>query len=57
MEDKNKNCCCGGTKSDTTKDDAANKYPGAAIEIADDEKVTKDEVKQRTETLGNNPNN
>ena len=57
MEDKNKKCCCGGTKKDTTKDDSANKYPGAAIDIADGEKVVTDDVKERTETLGNNPNN
>lgn len=32
-------------------------YPGVAINNADDEKVDKDLVKERTKTLNNNPRN
>lgn len=33
----------------------ADKYPGAAIDIADDEDVRSAEEKERTATLDNNP--
>ncbi|MDE7426473.1 MAG: hypothetical protein K2M79_01560 [Muribaculaceae bacterium] len=31
--------------------------PGVSIDMADDEKVDSQEVKERTETLNNNPSN
>lgn len=37
--------------------EAIDSLPGAAIDNADDEKVTKDEVAERTRTLNNNPRN
>lgn len=36
---------------------AEKKYPGAAIDAADDERVDKKLEKERTETLNNNPRN
>lgn len=35
----------------------ADEYPGVAINKADDNKETEKEVKERTETLNNNPRN
>lgn len=32
-------------------------YPGAAIDAADDDKVSNETVKERTKTLNNNPRN
>lgn len=37
------------------KDIAAEKYPGVAIDRADDDKVDKELEKERTKTLDNNP--
>lgn len=44
--DTNKKCCC--KKADRTK-------PGVAIDIADNDKVTRNEVDERTRTLDDNP--
>lgn len=51
----------GGERADATslsqeEVDAA-KYPGVAIDIADDEKVDENLVKERTKALNNNPRN
>ncbi len=48
-ETKKCGCRC-GKKSETV-----DRFPGAAIDVADDENVTKAEVKERTKTLDNNP--
>ncbi|MCC8175716.1 MAG: hypothetical protein LUC85_01365 [Bacteroidales bacterium] len=47
------------TDKDLSKEQiiAADELPGAAIDIADDEKVNKEDVKERTHVLGNNPRN
>lgn len=39
------------------QDKGARKYPGVAIDISDDEKVSAKAVKDRTCTLNNNPRN
>lgn len=47
-------------KNSSTKKEQVNaekKYPGVAIDVADDEKVDKKTVRERTETLNNNPRN
>lgn len=56
MESK-KRCCCGGKKKTATQDKPAEAYPGTAVDIADDEKVTPEMVKQQTKILDNNPRN
>lgn len=38
-------------------ENTAAKYPGVAIDIADNEKVTEEAEEERTETLGFNPRN
>lgn len=38
-----------------TKEGSVNDLPGAAINVADDCKVTKELIKERTATLDNNP--
>lgn len=53
MESINKSC----KKNTNEKVSAADLYSGVAIDISDDEKVTKSEVKDRTQTLNNNPRN
>lgn len=40
-----------------TEGKSADKYPGIAVDIDDNEKVTEKEVKQRTHILNNNPRN
>lgn len=54
MEKKKTTCC--NCKNEAAEA-AVNEYPGAAIDVADDEKVTKAEVKERTSALNNNPRN
>lgn len=54
MEEKKKRCCCRSKKQEVKAD---NEYPGVAIDRADDEKVSKKLVKERTETINNNPRN
>lgn len=39
------------------RDDARQQYPGVAVNEADDGKVDKELVKERTRTLNNNPRN
>lgn len=41
--------------SKSVQDHAADFYPGANIDIADDEKVTAQAVKNRVKTQNNNP--
>lgn len=52
-----KQCCCCGTPAEEKKEqrEALRDYPGAAIDAADDEKVTRALEKERTKTLGENP--
>lgn len=45
-----KKCNC-----EKSADKAVDKYPGAAVNIADNEKVNPDLVKERTKTLDMNP--
>jgi hypothetical protein len=54
MEEKKKRCCCRNKKQESK---AGEEYPGVAINQADDNKVSKNLVKERTETLNNNPRN
>ncbi|MCM1349123.1 MAG: hypothetical protein NC338_06880 [Firmicutes bacterium] len=53
MEEKKKKCCA--TKKTTVSADAIDEYPGVAVNKADDGKVDKKLVKERTCTLNNNP--
>lgn len=53
METKRK-CCCKSRKT-VSKDQAAEEYSGIAINKADGNKVTEKLVKERTETLNDNP--
>ncbi len=46
METKKRNCCASK---------AADNKPGAAVDMADNEKVTKQEVEERTDVLDENP--
>ena len=39
------------------KTQAEKKYPGAAVDVADGEKVTAEAVKQETAQMNNNPRN
>ncbi len=55
METKKKSCSC-RCKSKAEKNDEQ-KYSGLAVNEADGNKVNKDMVKERTETLNNNPRN
>lgn len=60
MEEKKKRCCC--RKSEPARKEAAAAedsavYPGVAVNDADDGKVDKNLVKERTATLNNNPRN
>lgn len=50
-EDKNKNA------SQNAGNQSADKFPGVAVDIANDEMVSKKLVKERTKTLNNNPRN
>lgn len=45
------------TPTQAEKDHAADKYPGAAIDRADDGKVSQKTIDERTRTLNNNPRN
>lgn len=45
------------TKKSEEEIRAEETFPGAAIDAADDDKVTKKAVKERTKTLNNNPRN
>lgn len=54
MEEKKKRCCCRSKKQEAK---ASDEFPGVAIDMADDDKVSKKLVKERTETLNNNPRN
>lgn len=47
--------CC--KKVTDAHSDAVNKYPGAAVDTADKDRVSEKEIKQRTRTLNNNPRN
>lgn len=49
MEEK-KSCCC-------TKKQTEEELPGAAVNVADNDKVDAELVKERTSTLNNNPRN
>ncbi|MDE6854418.1 MAG: hypothetical protein K2J38_05115 [Muribaculaceae bacterium] len=45
------------SKKKDTADKGARKYPGVAIDVADDEKTSPELVKERTCTQNNNPRN
>lgn len=51
MDTKKRRCCCKKAAQ------SADQFPGVAIDIADNEKVTPSTVKERTRTLNNNPRN
>lgn len=62
MEKKEtKHCGCGSRQTDSANVEkhakAINNYPGTSIDAADCENVTPAEVKERTNTLNNNPRN
>lgn len=48
--------CCSANQA-KAKDAACREYPGAAIDAADNDRVTKRLEKQETKTLNNNPRN
>lgn len=54
MEEKKKRCCCRSKKQEAK---ASEDFPGVAINQGDADKVSKKLVKERTETLNNNPRN
>lgn len=55
MEEKKKRCCCRKKAAEQVK--AVEDYPGVAINKSDDNKVDSQLVKERTNTLNNNPRN
>lgn len=58
MDEKNKKCGGKSVEPELTEEEkSADTLPGVAIDIADDEKVSKKAIKERTEALNNNPEN
>ena len=53
MEDNKKKRCCCSRKAKEVKD--VQDFPGAAVDVADDEKVSAKAVKAATKAMNNNP--